>query len=321
MQIIVMMPVFNDWDSSSLLCASIDATLKQFQSAIVVDILLVDDGSANVIKPDFLEREPEFLNKVSVLTLRRNVGHQRAIAIGLTYIQQHCQCDAVVVMDADGEDRAEDIPRLIHCLAENKVATAVFAERRRRMEGPAFKAFYEIYRLLHYLLTGRTIRVGNFSALPRRHLDALVAFPELWNHYAAAVMKSRLRYTTIQADRAQRICGRSQMNFVALVIHGCSALFTFHEIVSTRLLIASGAVSAAFCLLLAAVLLTRFFTNLAIPGWASIVSGLLFLVIIQLLATSISVVFSAMISRNALGFIPLRDYVYFVSGCENIYSR
>ena len=315
-----MMPIFNDWESSALLCASIDALTEQVEPS-VVDILLIDDGSMIPVGSEFFNFDPKLLNSVSVLTLRRNVGHQRAIAVGLTYIQQQCQCDAVVIMDADGEDKAEDIPRLMKRFSEESQPTAIFAERGRRMEGVVFKGSYQFYRFLHYLLTGRKIRVGNFSVLPIQHLNVLVAYPELWNHYAAAVMKSRVRYTTIRADRGRRIRGKSRMNFVDLVIHGCSALFAFHEIVSTRLLIASGGVTLAFCLLLGSVLLTRVFTNLAIPGWASVASGLLFVLIIQLLATSISVVFSAMISRNTLGFIPVRDYVYFVSDCKRVHPK
>ena len=46
-----------------------------------------------------------------VLRLRRNVGHQRAIALGLTYLQVEAGCEAVIVMDADGEDRPADVPR------------------------------------------------------------------------------------------------------------------------------------------------------------------------------------------------------------------
>ena len=69
------------------------------------------------------------------------------------------------------------------------------AERGRRIEGVKFKMFYMCYRLLHFLLTGRGIRVGNFSVLPIHHLNSIVAYPELWNHYAAAIVDSRLPYT------------------------------------------------------------------------------------------------------------------------------
>jgi polyisoprenyl-phosphate glycosyltransferase len=137
------------------------------------------------------------------VALRRNFGHQRAIAVALAYVQQKLPADAIVVMDADGEDRPEDIARLVEALENSPTPVKVFAERGRRIENLSFKLFYLCYRLMHWLLTGRKIRFGNFSLLPRWHLDSLVAYPELWNHYAAALIRSRLPYITIRADRAR----------------------------------------------------------------------------------------------------------------------
>ena len=96
----------------------------------------------------------------------------------------------------------------------------VFAERTKRSESFAFRFFYALYRWLHLLLTGVAVRVGNFSAMPYSLLRRLVAVSELWNHYAAAVFKSRLPYRLLPTQRANRLAGRPQMNFVALVIHG-----------------------------------------------------------------------------------------------------
>ena len=71
-----------------------------------------------------------------MLRLRRNLGHQRAIAIGLTYIQAQMTTayEAVVVMDGDGEDAPEDVPRLLARLEAEGGRSIVFAERTRRSE-------------------------------------------------------------------------------------------------------------------------------------------------------------------------------------------
>lgn len=321
MRIVVTMPVLDDWESCSLLCARIDQIALSLAEDVSVGILILDDGSSTLIPPDLVNYKLTRVDEISVLTLRRNLGHQRAIGIGLTYIQQKIDCDAVIVMDADGEDRPEDIVRLAEQFQERSNSKAVFAERGRRFEGIFFKIFYTAYRVLHFVLTGRTIRIGNFSILPRKHLNALVACPDLWNHYAAAVIKCRLQYSTVRLDRARRLRGSSKMSFVGLVIHGFSALFAFQEIVSTRLLIASITLGIIFLVLIATVLVLKLFTPLAIPGWASLISGLLALLLFQSLVASIVVVFSAMISRNSLGYLPLRDYTYFVSGHHRISPR
>jgi hypothetical protein len=221
-------------------------------------------------------------------------------------------------MDADGEDRPEDIKLLLAEFCRREGKSAIFAERGRRIETFQFKFFYQCYRFLHYLMTGTGIRFGNFSVLPKRHLEGLVAFPELWNHYAATLLKSRLPYACVRADRGERLRGKSQMNFVSLVVHGLSALFSYQELVSTRILIASTFCAAGIVLLMLGLFALRLFTPLPIPGWTTLSIGLLTILVAQLLATSLAVIFSVMMNRSNLGFLPVRDYSYFVLGHRSI---
>jgi polyisoprenyl-phosphate glycosyltransferase len=316
-KIIIVMPVFNDWESAAMLCAAIDRHATDSIHAAVA-ILIVDDGSNRARPADFPGYSSKAVQTLSILRLRRNLGHQRAIAVALAYVQQKLPADAVVVMDGDGEDRPEDIQRLVDAFEASNSSVTVFAERGRRVASFSFKLFYGCYRLLHRLLTGRNIRFGNFSLLPRQHIDNIVAYPELWNHYAAAVLKARLPHVAVRADRGNRLCGNSKMSFVNLVIHGLSALFASYEIVSTRLLVGGVCLCFAFFILLLAVVAVRLSTHLAIPGWATLTAGLLFVLMTQSVAALLSIVFSVMMSRNNLGFLPIRDYEHFVSDCEKL---
>jgi glycosyltransferase involved in cell wall biosynthesis len=317
MQIIIVMPVYEDWESAGMLCTAIDGCLSAFPR-IAATILLVDDGSSKTQGDHFPESVPQTIRSIKVLRLRRNLGHQRAIAVALAYVQQKMPGDAAVIMDADGEDRPEDIHRLVEAFEASADTVTVFAERGRRVESPSFKLFYGCYRLLHRILTGRTIRFGNFSLLPRQHMDSIVAYPELWNHYAAAVLKARLPYTTVRADRGRRLRGKSRMSFVGLTIHGLSALFAGYEIVSTRLLVGTAILALIFFCLMLVVVGVRLFTHLAIPGWATFTAGLLFILTTQSIATLLTITFSVMMSRNSLGFLPIRDYEYFVADCVEL---
>jgi polyisoprenyl-phosphate glycosyltransferase len=319
MQIIIVMPVYEDWESAGMLCRAIDECLAAFPQ-IRATVLLVDDGSSSPQPDNFPGQVPTTIVSISILRLRRNLGHQRAIAVALAYVQENIPGDAALIMDADGEDRPEDIPRLVEAFRASDRPVTVFAERGRRVESFSFKLFYGVYRLLHRMLTGRTIRFGNFSLLPRRHIDSIVAYPELWNHYAAAVLKARIPYTTVRTDRGKRLRGKSQMSFVSLVIHGLSALFAGYEVVSTRLLVGTTLLGVAFFFLLLAVLAVRLFTHLAIPGWATFTGGLLFVLVTQSAAALITIIFSVMMSRNSLGFLPIRDYRYFVADYVRLHS-
>jgi|SRR5579871_5044388 len=307
----ILMPVYEDWDSAIALCGRIDDVFRDNQS-VTVRVLLIDDGSVISRPPTELKFKPSALRSASILGLRRNLGHQRAIAIGLAHLQQRDQGDAVVVMDADGEDRPEDIPKLIEAMKKSAYPTAVFAERGKRLENAGFRFFYQCFRILHNGLTGRDIRFGNFSIVPWSHLDSLVAFPELWNHYAATFVKSRLPYVRVRLDRAKRLSGQSRMNFVSLVIHGLSALFANQEVVGTRVLVLNVIITLSLVFLASAVVAVKFLTRLAIPGWATTALGLLLILVAQSLIASFLLVFSIMMNRNDLGFLPIRDYSHFV---------
>jgi polyisoprenyl-phosphate glycosyltransferase len=320
MQIIITMPVYEDWESAIQLCQKIDVVFRQ-QKSVGVRLLLIDDGSAVSAAPREIPFRLEAIENISILRLRRNLGHQRAIAIGLAYIQEHCKADTVVVMDADGEDPPEEIPVLLEAMRKARIPTAVFAERGRRLENAGFRIFYNVYRVLHKLFTGRDIRFGNFSALPWSHLESLVVFPELWNHYAATLVKSRLPYVRVRADRSVRLSGRSHMDFVSLVVHGLSALFANQEVVGTRLLVLNMLMTAGFLILIGTVAGIKFLTPLAIPGWATTTMGLLLILIGQSVIASFMLVFSIMMNRSQLGFLPVRDYAFFVLGDTTLYSK
>ncbi len=200
--IVILIPLYNDWLACRLLLKTLDDALKGEVEA--ARVLLVDDGSTQPAPVDFPGRLPWVLDRVDVLQLRRNLGHQRAIAIGLSYIWEHVPCETIVLMDSDGEDDPADVPRLLAKYADEAGRKIIFAERTRRSESWSFVLFYTLYKGMHRLLVGMGVRVGNFSAIPRGRLDSLIVVSELWNHYAAAVVKSRQPFETVptQAGRS-----------------------------------------------------------------------------------------------------------------------
>ncbi len=315
---VVLMPIYEDWESAAALVGRVQSALAGVVDR--VEFLLVNDGSVTPPPASIaLADAPEA--RVDVLHLRRNLGHQRAIAVGLAHVQAKRACDGVVVMDGDGEDTPDGVATLLQRFAREGRERTVFAERRRRTEGVTFRAFYWLYRVLHQMLTGRGVRVGNFSVMPRRHLDCLVAVSEVWNHYAASVYRARLPVATVPIDRGHRIAGASRMNFTSLLAHGLSAISVFSDVVGMRLLMASGALALLAAAGIAAAVGVRLFTDLAIPGWATNVAGILLLVILQALLLSVAFAFLILQSRNQHSFLPIRDCGYFVDREEPIASR
>jgi glycosyltransferase involved in cell wall biosynthesis len=318
-RVVVLMPVRDDWPSAAELTRRLDTAIDPRWWRL--DIMLVDDGSIQHCEPAAFAASFSAVQSIRILRLRRNVGHQRAIAIGLVHIHNTWACDAVVVMDADGEDTPEGLVALLDAFSMTNCSKAVFAERIRRSESLAFQLFYQLYRAVHLGLTGISVRVGNFSIMPAHYLEALVVVPELWNHYAAAVFRSRLPRTMFPIPRGKRIAGKSKMNFVALVTHGLSAISVFGDTVGVRLLMAS--LGGSFLAVMAIVLMTsvRLAARQGIPEWVPSAAGLLAVVMIQFVTIAASFTFFVLSNRMNLSFVPLRDCPLFEAGTTTVYPN
>jgi glycosyltransferase involved in cell wall biosynthesis len=309
MKLTVLVPVYNDWDAVRTLIEELDRELASASRSAA--LIIVDDGST--MRPDAGEIRASALTGVEVLHLRRNLGHQRAIAVGLAYVEAQGQADAVVLMDGDGEDRPQDVNRLLDALQSDGASRIVFAERTRRSEGAVFSILYWGYRFVHRMLTGERVRVGNFSVIPRVLLRTLVSVSDLWNHYAAAVFHARLPFITIPTHRGSRYAGGSQMNFVSLVTHGLSAMSVFGDRIGVRLLLVACAITLVAFLSAVGFFGWQMTTGAGLVGWAPYAALALLLLVFLTFATSLGFVFIILAGRGTAGFLPFRDYANYIS--------
>jgi glycosyltransferase involved in cell wall biosynthesis len=270
---IVVTPVYEDVEASSRLFREI---FEEFGASVF--LVAVDDGS--VKQPLKIENLSNAGIEGVVLKLRRNVGHQRAISVGLGYISEHMQVDQnVVIMDSDGEDLPSTIQNLLNELESPEIDVAV-AERKSRIETFKFKVFYSVYKYFFGLMTGRTISFGNFMALKFGAVTRLVAMQELSIHVASAVLASGLRRSVCRLDRGPRYQGRSKMNFTGLVLHGFKALMVFAEDVLVRVGITCAVISV-FAVGGAMATIVLKVIGFSSPGWFSIALGVLVLMLLQ----------------------------------------
>jgi hypothetical protein len=237
----------------------------------------------------------------------------------LSHVFEQHDPDVVLVMDADGEDQPADIPKMLSVFEEHHRTAIVFAERTRRSEDFVFRTGYHCYRILHWALTGIRVRVGNFSIIPREHLASLVVISETWNHYAASVFRSKIQHIGVPTVRGTRLAGNSKLNLTSLVVHGLSAIAVFLDVVGVRLTLAACAGAAFLFLLCLAVIIVKYATSLAIPGWATTTLGLLLIILMQIFVLVLGLTGLVLFNRNNLSFIPIRDYKYFVGQVIEIY--
>jgi polyisoprenyl-phosphate glycosyltransferase len=269
-----------------------------------------------VVAEDSAGRDPEVselaaFEDVTVIRPPFNLGHQRAIVYALrTQGHEIGDDDVVVTMDSDGEDAPSDIPRLLEPLLKDGSRNAVVvALRTSRQESLSFKLFYIVFRVLFLILTGVTIRSGNFAAYRGRTARSVLGHPSFDVTYSAALISLDLPIVGVPCARGSRYAGQSRMGTAKLVRHGLGMLMPYIDRIAIRALILFSAIITSCVLLSIAVLVIRFGTNHAIPGWAT--ATLLGLWISSLIAVGNFVILFAVYTQSrgmALSRLEQEDY-------------
>jgi glycosyltransferase involved in cell wall biosynthesis len=310
--VVVVTPVLDDWTSFARLLTELDEVGRA--NSLHVRVLAIDDGSSQP-PPQTSGLPPDrAVKEVQIIRLVRNLGHQRAIAVGL--VEAYRQIDksentAVVVMDCDGEDPPADIPALLAQLAIAPQGVAV-ASRRRRYDPLPFKIGYAIYKRMYTMLCGRMVDFGNFCAISPAVLEQLVHTPEIWNHLAASVSKLRCPIVRVPHNRGRRYDGQSKMTIQSLVLHGMSALSVYTDIILIRIIFATLALAGMAGFAILVIIALYFLSNWTIRGWTSILAGVMFAILVQVLAASLAASFLLLSNRSTIGRIPVHELPIFV---------
>ena len=311
--IVVITPVFNDWDCLNQLAQALENEALEHHFSI--EIIVVNDYSTIIL--DKINTGSRL--KISQINLSHNVGHQRAICIGLCHLNQTQQdFDAVVVMDSDGEDRPADISKLLEKAQETAFKKIIFARRKKRKESRIFRISYFFYRILFRLLTGKRISFGNFSLIPARFISPIVSDANCWNHFSGSIIHSRLLYETVSIERGKRYFGTSKMNFINLITHGFSSIAVYTEVVVIRLLLFSMASSVIAISSIITVMCIKVFTQFAIPGWASSMSLLILNIALQFALVSLIITLLTLFNRKNIQLPPKKYYHDFIDNIETV---
>lgn len=229
---IILIPLYNDWKSVSKLLNEIDVQINNWDAE--VSIFLVNDASTE--ERSGLDSNYKKIKSVKILNMKENRVHQRCIAAGLKYISKNEKFDHVIIMDADGEDRPEELNAFYKKTIENPNIT-ITGNRFKRSEGLVFKTLYEVHKVLTLVFTGKLIKFGNFTCLPKSHVDQLIQKPYLWNSYSSSIVRANNERTFIPSTRGLRYVLPSKMNFFALIFHSLTIISVFKNVVIARSII------------------------------------------------------------------------------------
>ena len=264
----IVTPVYRDVGSFEILHENLRKTLTGSEARFVV----IDDTAG---QDEQIERLSG-CDDVTVLTPPFNLGHQRAIVYALRKILPRVgDDDAIVTLDADGEDQPDDLPRMLAPLRAEEPhlrQTVVLALRSKRRESLGFKLFYRLFRLLFRSLTGTTVRSGNFAAMPGSIARRVLLHPSFDLSYSSAILALDVPIEFVPCDRGERYQGRSKMTFGRLAQHGLRMLMPFTDRIALRALVAFVFFGVFGFALAVVVICLKLLTTSTVPGWTSYIA-------------------------------------------------
>ncbi len=226
---VILIPLFNDWQSVSQLLLDIDKNISNLNSDF--SVFIVNDSSSDKQKINITN----LLNikSLNVIHMKENKGHARCIAAGLKYLLENEKFDYIIPMDGDGEDRPEEIKNFIEHINYNPNKTIV-GERIKRSENIIFKFCYSIHKLITYTFTGQSIKFGNYTCLPVSTVKKMVNEKATWSSFSGSLSKIEKVKMSSPSIRGSRYFGPSKMSFLNLIKHSLSIISVFKTNVLIR---------------------------------------------------------------------------------------
>ena len=224
MKIKILVPIFNDWQSASKLLDEIDNNISDLDHEI--SVIIVNDASTH----DRQEEQKDFKNihSIKILNMKINQGHARCIATGLKYIFEKEEFDYIIPMDGDGEDRPEEIKEFLKQI-KNSNNNPIVGERVKRSEKLIFKICYQLHKLITLTFTGKSIKFGNYTCLPKSIVEKMINEKATWNSFSGSLKKVEDNLFSISSIRGSRYFGPSKMSFFNLIKHSLSIMSVFRK--------------------------------------------------------------------------------------------
>tara|TARA_B100000787_G_scaffold57837_1_gene42141 strand:- start:3038 stop:3919 length:882 start_codon:yes stop_codon:yes gene_type:complete len=231
----ILIPVYNDWQSVFKLLENIDQGLESWDSNVVhISVIIINDAS--IEKRQINNSTFNTLKSIEIINMKKNKGHARCIAAGLKYISKNNDFDLVIPMDADGEDKPEELGPLL-CKAWENPNKVITANRVKRSEGSIFKFCYLVHKYLTFIFTGQSIKFGNYTCLPKSIVIKMVNEPATWNSFSGSLAKITKDRMFIPSVRGKRYFGPSKMSYVNLLKHSLSIISIFKVALLVRSLL------------------------------------------------------------------------------------
>ena len=275
MIISIVIPVYNE---EAVIPELIRRTVSSLQSITDdFEVILVDDGSTDntlSLLSDYRSKD----NRIKILQLSRNFGHQAAYTAGMS----KATGNFIGLMDGDLQDPPELFSAMYKMLSEDK-ADVVYGKRtgRAKLKGRSVLSrwFHRAFKNVSGL--EGIENVGNFSMMNRTALNAMLAFSEKTRYLPGIRRFIGFRQNFVEYERENRLSGSSKMKIGQLFSLSSDAIFSFSK-VPIKLCLYLGIIGIVVFFLAGLYTIIAKIAGFAVLGWSSTLLSIYFLGSIQL---------------------------------------
>ena len=210
---IILVPVYNDWKSLNKLLTHLNKVFKNTNDYIN-EVLIINDNSTDEI--NIKKNNLSSIKKITIITLKKNLGSQRAITIGLLYLRKK-KDSFVTIMDADGEDDPFQIETMLNEARKNK-NFIITSNRKKRKESLLIQVLYRIHLIITFIFTFKWISFGNFTTFNSKNISKILSNNDCWYAYSSSVIRN-CKIKRLYAKREKRYFDKSKLNLLTLMEH------------------------------------------------------------------------------------------------------
>jgi glycosyltransferase involved in cell wall biosynthesis len=280
----IVSPVYQEEEGIEEFHRRLVASMEGIDDDLAFEVVYVNDGSKDR-SLDLLEKIAADDDRVRVVDLSRNFGHQVALSAGV----DHARGDAVVVIDSDLQDPPEVIPEMIQRWRDG--FKVVYGVRTSRAGETRFKL---LTSKIYYGLMDRISEVplprqaGDFRLLDRKVVDVLDQMPERNRYVRGMVAWVGFPQCAVEYERDARFAGSTNYTLGRMVRLALDGLTSFSDR-PLRLATQLGVIVMALSFAVAAwtIVASLFDLGTSSRGWSSLMAVVLLLGGVQLLCIGV----------------------------------
>jgi len=245
-------------------------------------ICFVDDGSKDGTW-NLIEELANRKDGISGIKLSKNRGHQNALMAGLFTMDG----DALVSIDADLQDDINVIEKMV---AEfHNGVDIVYGVRKRRETDSFFKRISAelFYKFLSLLGAESINNHADYRLMSRRAIESLKGFKEVNLYLRGIIPLLGFRSSVVHYDRLERFAGTSKYPLKKMIALALDGVTSFSVSPLRFIMFIGFTVFLGTVFVMIWIVWTRFFSDRAVPGWASTVLPMFFLGGVQILCIGV----------------------------------